>query len=277
MAYADGALDAATQEAVKQQIDQDPESQALLRIYLETGQSLSEAFKPIYEAPLPAAWIDLVNNHGRAVSRQADATADAYISQRGKSLFTRMVDRARHLVSGNFDFTPQLAAASAMFIFAVGAGFGWLVSMNPTPTPGHPANTSIVMGALAQDSPMATALARTPSRKAAFWKTAAGTDAAFMPIMSFQTKDRRLCRQFIYRTTTRAGVSGLACKHATGGWRIEVAGNANIPILNKDNVKTASVVKHSRHVEKAIDGMISGDFFAAADEARHIANGWQVK
>lgn len=181
-AYLDGELDADARERVAAALADDAELRERLERLRRNDDLLRAAFDEVEAAPVPERL-------------QAAARPQAQV------IPLRRRFRA-----------PVLAAAAALVL---GLALGRLLA------PVAPEASPLAAGAIAADSPLATALAATPSGEV----TQAGA-LEIAPLATFRTDDGRLCREYQARGAGEAATLAIACREA-GQWRnLALAGGA---------------------------------------------------
>lgn len=147
---------------------------------------------------------------------------------------------------------PLVGSIAASLVVAVAVGNFWL----PKPT------------GIASEAAFQTAMNGSASGVA----VALNDTQTLTPILSFEAKDGRFCREFAVEGHA-AGIQGIACKSGNQ-WTVEalVTGAGTLP--SNGDIRTAGG-KDSASLEAAYDRLGASDPLNAENENNYISNGWK--
>lgn len=192
MAYADGVLDEEQTVRIRKIANADPSIAAEIAIYKESRDRLAHAF----DAPL-----------NEPISERLAAIIDPKASDNIASFEVAKLHRTQ--VQRTF-WKPAAAAAVALLTCAIGYQLGSQRAINA------PFEGFTYAGLATTGSKLENALNNAIGEQIA----PLGASGVFVPILSFATKDGRICREF----ETGQGAStaiGIACREKEG-WRLEL-------------------------------------------------------
>jgi hypothetical protein len=245
MALVDGQLAPAEVPALVQELARDARLLAELQDYLATSRSrLSQAYAAKTDEPVPSRLLDTILTTPAATEGPPRGAA-------APSLLRRLVDWLRaswRVPTWSLAAAPALAAAAA---FAVAAAI-WPAGRN-APAPGDLASADL-----------GVALERTTSGK----DTALAT---VRPMLSFNSKDARWCRQYELRGAGKQTSHGLACRSQRGRWRV-IATTAP----SAAGGYTPAGVDRRKMIDDIVTSMIAGEPLSPEGEAAVIGRGWQL-
>lgn len=241
-AFIDGELSPADTARVREALKEDENLDARLKELEAPDQLIATAYGAIDNEPMPEGVLALLQ----------EAPAKTKTGEGNVITFP-----------GKWLRPPQQWAAplAASVALAIGVGAGMQLASGP-------GQSSITLaGYVDSKSALHSALMTTPSGETV---KLARTDETVTPILSFETKDGRYCREFSITSHT-SGQRALACQ-TDGQWRIEIA-IASAP-QNGGGYATASSGVASQF-DAIIDDTMAGDAFDSAAEKVLIEDGWK--
>lgn len=264
MAFADGALSAHDESALRARLAVDHGLRARLAPFTSTHALGSTLFKGFLDQPLPPHLIDAVR---RAAEARVERGGDVEVPAIRKGFAAALSDLTR------FAFAPQQhswATAGALGgVLMAGLLAGMLVGTRSTSTP-----LDIVASngeALMAQGALAEALEKMPSQSAG--------GVGITPVLTFKTQSGGFCRQYRAAVAGAPSYQGVACRAGKGAWRIEthVAEGSSLGAVpageTSGSHKSAGDLRNPS-VEAAVDRLIAGVALGGTEEASEIAHGW---
>ena len=155
----------------------------------------------------------------------------------------------------------SIAASIGLFI---GCASGWYAGAS---SKASGAASSLVAGAGFRAVGSVRNVLETASSGVAAVITLGEADARITPVATFRSKDQRFCRH--YEIDSAGKYEGVACRSASGAW----------DILYHGKVVAKSMTEGARPAgsDTAIDTIIDGGVFGAAEEQKLIKEGWKTQ
>lgn len=274
MAYADGELSPAESQALENLLGQDPVLRARLEPFVATRNRLASVFEASLHEPVPDRLIAAIARARPAAVRPRPAQTSTSVS----AALRHWLDTATAALFPHG--LSQTALASVAALLCAGTAAGYLAGRAAAPetttalvaTAGPATLDLVATGALAH------ALEATPSGTT---MRAENLGASIVPVLSFRSQSG-ICREYRIAHAASgnrpagADFAGVACRTADGRWRVALhtetprqtpaSGNTGYQTATGSNVPA---------VDALVDTLIRGDALGAADEAAHIARGWQ--
>lgn len=261
MAYADEVLPPAEMRRIAALVARDPHLAARLTPFAVTRTALPKIFSDAQLGPIPSRLLDTVMKAPIGVRKQSpkqSPKASGFLTSWRDILFPETL---------SFGRTMALCGA----VLAV-AGAGWIASRIIFQGDKAHQLIAVVDGKTLAHGALANALETAP-----MLQQIAGADGeTATPVVTFQSADGRLCRQF---EATRSGTdvfSGYACRDDAGQWQIGFHGPG--PSLSPggatETIRPADRQPHPE-LDAAIDNIIAGDALDVERERALIANGWK--
>lgn len=248
-AHLDAALDAETEAALEAALSED----AALAARFEALAGVDATVKIAFDAPLaeaiPARFSALLT-----------PPAAPHTAQVVELAARRAAKPARAPAPSSQGWKMAMAASLALVI---GAGGGFLAGDRP----GDQTQARIEAAAIDPGNPLFDLLESTPSGQT----VAASAAGMFTPVLSFQAKDGRFCREFETGAKEAMAV-GVACRK-NGGWKLEILLAAADRAPNGAGYAQASGY-NAQALEAAMQGLGAADPLSAVAEAKLIAKGW---
>lgn len=241
-AYLGGMMTAQEAAAFEQDIEGNPELAGILERWRGNDALLQQAYPTPDGADMSSV---LLGRLGLAdeVSTDNVVALDAFRAQRPAQNDNKGATRWRW---------PLVGSIAASLVVAIGVGTMWFGKAD----------------GIAGDPAFQTAMNRSASGTA----VALADAERITPILSFEAKDGRFCREFAMQDGN-AGQQGIACN--TGGtWTIEalVKGGALLPSSN--DIRTAGGTDGAS-LDAVYDRLGAGDPINAENEKSYISNGWK--
>ena len=257
MAYADDALPLDQMRRISALVARDPALAARLQPYVVTRSALPQIFSDTQLGPIPSRLLDTVMKAPIGVRKQS-AKATGFLTSWRDILFPETL---------SFGRTVALCGS----ILAV-AGAGWIASRIVYQSNASHELIAAVDGKTLARGALASALETAPMLQQV---AGAGGETA-TPVVTFQSADGRLCRQFEGTRSNSDVISGYACRDDAGQWQVGFQGPG--PSLSNDGAtQTIRPAERQPHPEldAAIDNIIAGDALDPARESALISNGWK--
>lgn len=257
MMYADGELPAERARTLAARLPADESLRRRLDVFLQTRAPLAAAFDEILSEPLPARLRDTVLRGTppvRAVSEPARG-----LLARLRGAVTRTADTLAEMLA-----SPVLATGLVIAIVAAGS-VGWVAGRASAPSP-LIAMTPVGLRA-------AGALADTLEHGASAVAHQAA-DASVLPVMTFETKAGRFCREYrIRRADSARDFAGLACRAGEGDWHVTLHVETPKAAAAGASYQTAAATPNPT-IDAVVTEIMRGDAFGPDDESLLLRNGW---
>jgi anti-sigma factor RsiW len=262
MAFADGALSTHEHERVARAVASSPELQARVKQFSATGGALASAFDSVLDAPVPAAWVQMINTAIQPGESQVRrATQRTQYAERDPGPLRQLLSSGG--IAGGVPFGTAVASWAGIALLAGAAGW-WLNGGGVQPD-------SLVAsrsGMLVADGTLA-ALLETQKSGAVVVLPGATQVAA---TASFRNHSGEVCRE--YQLTSAQPVAGVACRQDDGVWRIEL--HTQVARTVKSGAAVPAVGVGTDVYEAAINALREGNELTPAAEAQVMQN-WGVK
>jgi surface antigen len=264
MAYADGELTAAERQAMEQLLGQDAALRARLEPYVETRLRLAYAFEHMLHEPLPDRLVAAIAVAGAQQPHPGPAA-------RAPGWHTRLRDALAEAFAATFPngMSPLVAASAASLLLVAGTA-GWIGGRVFAPS----GMIEVTDAGLVASGSLANALESLPSGASS--PSEAG-EGSVTPVLSFRSQTAGICRE--YRITGGASASdfaGLACRTADGDWQLALHVETPKPEAAQGPYQTATSTNIVA-VDALTGSLIAGDAFGRDDEAKLLANGWEIQ
>ena len=240
-AYCDGEASEADVRRIEAEMAGNPDLVAEVDRLFAQRAAVRAAYDDVLAAPVPDRTVDLIRARlSAAPASAAAATADNVVAFPARGAPAR--GRLQQL------WWPAAIAASLVVGVFGGQRLAPQAPVRPDAAP----------------AALAAALDQTPSGQA----RTVGAER-FQVSLSFADHRGDPCRQFVLQGSAR-NLSGLACRRADG-WRLQalIAG----PATHGADFQTAAGPGEDA-VSRIADGLIAGEPFDQAEEARRIARRW---
>lgn len=289
MAYVDGQLAEDDRKRVETYLAADPEARERLQVFVDTGPALARALDAATARPIPSRLIEAVLGSGGAAANAIGSSRSAT----GRSIKMSPVGGfaaggLRAVIGRGFsDLWPMAAGACAAML--VGAGIGWNLHMTGAPASPRQLIVAGADGQLQAGAALQNVLETAASGTAIMLAGLQGETLA-TPVLSFESRDTGVCRQ--YRLSMSAtvgsgvgsgaspgaangtGYEGIACRMASGAWRIDVHTLAAVHRASPDRIAPASGQGDSL-VDAVVDRLIAGDAFSRDEESQRLRKSWK--
>ena len=289
MAYVDGQLAEGDRKRVETYLAADPEARSRLQVFVDTGPALARALDAATARPMPPWLIEAVlGNRGASESAVGSRRVDTSTarSATGRTFNTPpaggfTAGGLRAVIGRGFsDLWPVAAAACAALL--VGAGIGRNLQMTGAPVSPRQLIVAGADGQLHAGAALQTVLETAASGTATRLAGLQG-EALATPVLSFESRDTGVCRQYRLSlpaatgsTGTGGGFEGIACRMAGGAWRIDVHTPAAVHRASPDRIAPASGQGESL-VDAVVDRLISGDAFSRDEESYRLRKNWNTQ
>jgi anti-sigma factor RsiW len=244
MALVDGQLAPAEVPALVQELARNGALVAELQGYLAMSRSrIAQAYAVKPDEPVPRRLIDAV----MAMPIQSGAPRPASLATPVAERLIGWLRASCRVPGWSLAAAPALAAAAA---FAVAA------AILPGGRGGADGLPSADVGA-------------------ALERTASGKDVALAsvrPMLSFNSKDGRWCRQFEVRSAGNRTSHGLACRGRHGEWQLIAA----TPPTGTGAGYMPAGADRRKMIDDLVTSMIVGEPLSVEGEAAAIGKGWQL-
>ncbi|MGL4395440.1 MAG: anti-sigma factor family protein [Hyphomicrobium sp.] len=262
MAFVDGELSAADQDAVRNAIAADPALQSRMTVFVGNGRQLGQAFASVMDGAIPPCLRD-------DATARVSATVVPMPQRRSA---TELPPPATQLPKSRQRAAMAMAAAVTGVLFAGGIAAVWL-QQNSTSSGSEPQLAVLTDDAGQAQTELRAALEAAASNTHTSLATLGG-DVDVMAKYSFRSNDGAFCRYYeIYARASRYA-AGLACRQDNGGWHVEQQTRVAAKSAAQDKVAPAGA-EGSAEIEAAIDRMIAGDAIGRDEERDLIARGWK--
>lgn len=237
MALVDGQLAPAEAPAVIQEIARSPALMRQVQQYLAVNpRQIGDLFEDVDLGPVPDDVMDTVLHSPMGEVRQSKPG----FVEKLAALAART--KERYTVPG-----WSLAAGPAVAGAAVAI---WAYALMPTSSIGAYADAGMVVPPL--ESTMSDSKAQ----------------LVFKPVLSYRSKSNELCRQFEVQYDAKHSSHAVACRRATGNWRMVMATKPG-PF---DPEKSAPAETEARRaVDRYVDANISGKVLELEDERKALS------
>lgn len=248
MAYADGVLEPGEIARVEKRLAKDPGLARRLALFEKTsGRVLAPVYDDVLTAPVPDRLLRAAG--GVAVAAPAPAPEAAHGGIFGE-MFGRLIEGVRGLLPQG---TPGWAAATALGCVLLAGVFAARKLSEQVPDP----------------QPFRIAL-ETAQSNTSIRFMAAGGERRITPVLSFQDREGRFCRKYHVVRADTSRVAGIACRDATGDWKIDTEADAGrAPRIGAYETVGAPAID-----DRIVD-MIKGDAFGRAQEDEFLKKGWK--
>ena len=257
MAYADDALPPDQMRRISALVTRDSALAARLQPYIVTRTALPQIFSDTQLGPIPNRLLDTVMKAPIGVRKQS-AIASGFLTSWREILFPDTL---------SFGRTMALCGT----VLAV-AGAGWIASRIVFQSNASHELIAAVDGKTLARGALASALETAPMLQ----QVAGAGGQTATPVVTFQSADGRLCRQFEATRSSTDVFSGDACRDDAGEWQVGFHGIG--PSLSRggatEAIRPADRQPHPE-LDAAIDNIIAGDALDVARERALIANGWK--
>jgi hypothetical protein len=244
MALVDGQLAPAEVPALVQELARNDALVTELQGYLAMSRNrVAQAYAAKTDEPVPRRLIDAVM-----------ATPIRTGAPRPASLATSVSERLIGWLRASCRM-PAWSLAAALTL-AAAAAFAVAAAILPGGRGGAANLASADVGA---------ALERTPSGKEAAL-------ASVRPMLSFNSKDGRRCRQFEVRSAGNKTSHGLACRGRRGEWQLI----ASTPPTGTGGGYMPAGADRRKIIDDLVTSMISGEPLSPEGEAAAIGKAWQL-
>ncbi|MEZ5857378.1 MAG: hypothetical protein R3D67_22590, partial [Hyphomicrobiaceae bacterium] len=278
MAYADGKLDAPGIARVEAALADSAELRERLQRFIDTGKPLADAFRPIFQEPVPKQILEMVRGTSAPSSAKEERLSEPRLhviaggSRRGDAPAPVQASRKPSHVHA----LTRLAASLALVVAGAGAMWLFVGNVHPVSTaslPGSGADGGLVsVGRLLQ-----TALETKPSRAVTTAPIGNKAKAALRVTSTFASRDQRFCRDYVLSLGEADEFMGVACRNASeGGWVIEH--QARIDHRPPARVNTGVAGESAKSaVDATIDRLIDGGPLDPGEEERQLQSGWTAR
>jgi surface antigen len=257
MAYADDALPPEEMRRISALVTRDSALAVRLQPYVVTRTALPQIFSDTHLGPIPNRLLDTVMKAPIGVRKQSPK-ASGFLTGLRDILFPETL---------SFGRTVALCGT----VLAV-AGAGWIASRVVLQNDASHELIASVDGRTFARGALASALETAPMLQ----QVAGAGGLTATPVVTFQSADGRLCRQFEATRSSTDVFSGYACRDDGGQWQVGFQGPG--PSLSHDGgTETIRPADRQPHPEldAAIDSIIAGDALDVARERALIENGWK--
>lgn len=256
MAYADGELDSATNEAVAEALRSDTELNRRYLAFARTGRDLGQPFADFLNEPAPASIVAMINAH------------ETKVLPKRAPLVPKRETWAEWL-------SNQLLPAGGMGWAAAGYGLALVAGIGAGALIGGvhgPAGDGSTVGAgLSASGALASALETGHSGVAR--PVGLSGQAAITPRLTFKTASGDFCRQYAMTLPGGTSEEGVACR-THGKWTVHAHGpGATAAITPGATVPAAGA--GSALVEAVVDGLIAGNVLTVEEEAMALGGQWR--
>lgn len=259
MAFADDALDGAERAAVLAYLSGHPDARERVAMFALTRNRLIQLLNERLVEPVPERLLATI------MGTQADPAAAGQGPARRPA---RLWDAVAASLGGFFSRASLGLSAASLALGAV-AGIVVGTHMSARGTPGE-ALVALRGGAIVADGALAAALETSAGDKPATFASADGA-ATWTPVLTFESQDGRFCRQYALSAGSSGQSAALACRAATGHWRIE----ASLTLSQAGGTALVRPSGRTGEIEDKVAGMIKGDAIVGAAEQGLIARHWQ--
>lgn len=237
MAYADGELDAQMAKQVEQQLQDDPEGQAIVQRFRQTRAQLATGLDSLLDEPVPQHLIDAIRRHpGPPVASAAPAPTHS---------------NARAAANDRW-YWPSLATAASVALVAGLLGGQWLGGRNAT-------------GA----DTVAQALQTVPSGQLL---RVGGTQV--MPLASFVSEEGFVCREFEQAAGGRAA-HGIACRDGQQWVTRLLLDQGPAQSIEAPPPAFATASGEADAMGAMVESLRLGQAFTPDQEDQALKNGWE--
>ncbi len=253
-AYLDGELAETERARVEARITHSQDAQARLNRLVGVDQVLARTLGPLDQEPVPAHVLEMIE---RSKQEAVARAGDNVVPLGGASARWRKNAAA-------FPFSGAMAAGLALAI-GLGSGFG-LSEMGRFSSGGDPALQAI--GPVEDGSPLHAALEHGQSAVARVVSMEEGT--SITPVMTFQTADGHICREFSY-DSAEAQQRGVACREGPS-WQVKFTVASSASSTPDDGYIPAGSALLA--VDIFIDTLGAGEPFGREQEQQLISDSW---
>jgi surface antigen len=259
MAFADGELAGGEHARVLDYISQSPDGAARFAVFAKTGRSLADMFDQPMREPVPQRLIDTVVGFSRD---NVVSLTDRRASRAGVSrvLFERPL------------WAAAAAACAAIAAFGIANRVpsksiqGSDVAFGLSWTSDNTRVAGAELAAALDDTVSGSRVVRAIS----------GQSATVTPVFSFASTKGGFCRQYVIEPSAGSETwAGVACRQASGQWRVEIhdttatkrAADRQVVVAGKGNTAALDAV---------VDRLISGNVLGPEEEAAIIKDQWRL-
>ena len=256
MSYADGELSGADRQQVEAYVAASSDGARRLEIFTATRATLAELFNEPLREPVPQHLIDAVM--GRATNSETSASNVISFKRRPTG-------------STPLQLPKWALAAACASLLVVGAGAKWFLPYTQGSVTGS--DTALIESGTNVAAANLVRVLETVTSGDVASLAVNGAVGTFKPVFTFATAKKEFCRQ--YDVTGAENLTGVACREASGKWRVEMH-TPNVAAASQPNERITPAGKDMA-IDVVVDRLISGDVLSVEDEARVIKNEWNGK
>jgi hypothetical protein len=268
MAYADGALEPAEQQAVEAILQRLPECQRKVETFRATLSPIQNLFRDATTIDHLGPLIDRI--------RRADVGLRP-VASRGAEISRLPTSRLRPVVRHpqQPSFPVAIAASLALLI---GGALGWLLQPGPMPASPTPGFIKVSEGSLSAQGPLARLLEKSPRGVGLAAELSGGKAWELEASFSFRSAGQQPCRRYELRSAAREHFAGYACRNGDGQWLVHAHAKLDAPQANPGGgfapASGVATGDADRALEAAIGAASAGGAYTDAEERALIARGW---
>jgi surface antigen len=280
MAYADGALDAATAAEIEAYIATDPEARETVDTFRGTGPLVHGAFDDALTAPLPPGLVELIRTGEPPAAKvlplarpapQPRGAADGGMQATGPNGHGGTADIVPFRRRRPPLVTSSIAALAACFTLVAGVAIGWRLSA-VSPTGGD----VLAVGPVSATSVLARVLETRPSYDYVTVANAGSDSTAVVAVATFRDRANRPCREFEVTAGADRRVTGVgvACRGGDG-WTVEGVARTVAAAPTADGQVKPAGAEERPALDALVTMLGSKPALSKEDEAALIAGRWR--